>query len=85
MSGRLLSDKEKEELKRLLEDQNRPPDTSWLMTEEYAKKTKKQNPYNLGCILCAKTHTPINCPNRKEKKEESYTYSYYNHDSSEDY
>ena len=80
MNGR-LSDKEKAELKKLLEEQDRPPDDSWLMAEEYAKKSKKENPYGFGCVLCTKTHLPSACPNRKEKPETSYKYSYYNHDS----
>lgn len=81
MKGR-LTDKEKEELRKLLEEQEKPQDSSWLMVNEYAKQTKKQNPFNYGCILCSKTHTPINCPNRKEKSK--YTYSYYNHDDNGD-
>lgn len=80
MNGR-LSDKEKAELKKLLEEQDRPPDNSWLMVEEYAKKSKKENPFNYGCVLCAKTHLSSVCPNRKEKIESTYKYSYYNHDS----
>lgn len=82
MKGR-LTDKEKEELRKLLEDQDRPQDNSWLMVEEYAKKSKKQNPYNFGCLLCTKTHTTVNCPNRKEKSK--YTYSYYNHEDGQEF
>jgi hypothetical protein len=82
MKGR-LTDKEKEELRKLLEDQDKPLDDKWLMADEYAKKTKKENPNNYGCILCDKTHFVKNCPNRKEKSK--YTYSYYNHDDSGDY
>lgn len=82
MKGR-LTDKEKEELRKLLEDQDRPQDNSWLMVEEYAKKSKKQNPYNFGCLLCTKTHTILNCPNRKEKSK--YTYSYYNHEDGQEF
>lgn len=80
MKGR-LTDKEKEELKRLLEDQDKPLDNSWLMADEYSKKTNKENPYNLKCVLCMKTHLPSKCPNKKEKVENTYKYSYYNHDS----
>lgn len=78
MKGR-LTEREKEELKKLLDDQDKPQDSSWLMIEEYAKKTKRQNPNNFGCLLCTKTHSTEQCPNRKEKSK--YTYTYYNHNN----
>lgn len=83
MKGR-LTDKEKEELRKLLEEQDKPQDTSWLMTDHYAKLSEKDNPFKLGCKLCMKTHFPKDCPNRKEKLK--YTYTFYNHNQEdEDY
>ena len=76
-----LTEKEKQELRKLLEEQDKPTDTKWLMAEEYSKKTEKENPYNLGCILCTKTHNAAECPNRKQKPKNTYAYSYYNHDN----
>jgi hypothetical protein len=80
MKGR-LTDKEKQELRKLLEEQDKPQDDSWLMADHYAKLSKKENPKNYGCLLCDKTHFPKNCPNRKAESKPKYTYSYYNHDS----
>lgn len=76
-----LTEKEKEELRKLLEDQDKPLDNSWLRTDHYAKLSKKENPFNLGCQLCLKSHAPNNCPNRKDAPKSTYTYSYYNHDN----
>lgn len=85
MKGR-LTDKEKEELRKLLEEQEKPQDTTWLMVDYYAKLSKKENPLNLGCKLCAKTHFPKDCPNRKKETSKiTYTYTSYNHDDSEGY
>lgn len=77
-----LTESEKKELKRLLEEQDKAPDTSWLMVEHYYKLSKKENPYNLGCKLCTITHFAKSCPNRLVQTEkttnESYAASYYN-------
>jgi len=78
-----LTEKEKQELRKLLEDQDKPADSSWLMLDFYAKLSKKQNPFNLSCSLCMKTHLAKDCPN-KNKKEPKYTYSYYNYDANGD-
>ena len=84
MKGR-LTDKEKEELRKLLEEQEKPQDDSWLMADHYAKLSKKDNPKNYGCKLCDKTHFPKDCPNRKKvESKPKYTYSYYNHDDTGD-
>jgi hypothetical protein len=83
MQGR-LTDKEKEELRKILADQDKPLDDKWLMVDEYAKKSKKENPFNYGCILCMKTHNSKECPNRKEKSKSTYTYSYYNHNQDDE-
>jgi len=64
-----LTEKEKDELRKLLEDQDKIGDTSWLMVDHYAKLSKKENPNDLGCKLCMKTHFPKNCPNRKSTKD----------------
>jgi len=59
-----LSKSEKEELKRILDEEERPQDKSWLMVQEYKKKKSRFN-----CALCEKTHTIKNCPNKIEEKE----------------
>lgn len=84
MKGR-LTDKEKEDLRKLLEEQDKPQDTTWLMVDHYARLSKKDNPLNLGCKLCMKTHFPKDCPNRKEKPKNTYSYTSYNHSSDEGY
>lgn len=84
MKGR-LTEQEKQELKKLLEDQDKPQDATWLMVDHYAKLSKKENPFNYGCILCDKTHKPINCINRKENSKNTYAYSYYNHNHDGEY
>lgn len=80
MKGR-LTEKEKQELRKLLEEQDKPVDDSWLMTDYYAKLSKKNNPKNYGCKLCDKTHLPKECPNKKVDSKTKYTYSYYNHEA----
>lgn len=80
MKGR-LTDKEKQELKKLLEEQDNPQDDKWLMAEHYAKLSKKENPFDYGCLLCDKTHTSKNCPNKKEKPKTTYTYASYNYNN----
>ncbi len=80
-----LTQKEKEELKKLLEEQDKPQDTTWLMVDYYAKLSKKDNPLNLGCKLCTKTHFPKDCPNRKKEEKPKYAYAYYNHSDDEGY
>lgn len=83
MKGR-LTEKEKEELRKILAEQDVPQDDSYLMADHYAKLSKKENPFNYGCILCMKTHSPKECPNRKEKSKSTYTYSYYNHNQDDE-
>lgn len=83
MKGR-LTDKEKQELKKLLEEQDKPQDTSWLMADHYAKLSEKDNPFKLGCKLCMKTHFPKDCPNRKEKPKTTYSYSSYNYSNDDE-
>lgn len=80
MKGR-LTEKEKEELRKILEEEDKPADESWLMVDYYAKLSKKNNPHKFICKLCSITHLSNECPNKKiinEKK--TYTYSYYDHD-----
>lgn len=81
-----LTEAEKKELKKLLEDHDKSQDVSWLMVDYYYKLSKKQNPYNLKCKLCTITHLAQKCPNTIFQKEEektkenteSYAASYYN-------
>lgn len=80
MKGR-LTEKEKQELRKMLEEQDKPVDDSWLMIDYYSKMSKKENPKNYGCLLCDKTHSPKDCPNRKETAKPKYNYTWYNHDS----
>jgi len=75
-----LTDKEKQELRKLLEEQDKPVDDSWLMAEHYAKLPEKKNLKNYGCLLCDKTHLPKECPNRKVESKPKYTYAWYNHE-----
>jgi len=49
MRGR-LTDKEKQELRKMLEEQDKPTDDSWLMIDHYARLSKKENPYNFEII-----------------------------------
>lgn len=84
MKGK-LTDKKKQELKKLLEEQDNIQDDKWLMADHYVKLSKKENPFNYGCLLCDKTHTPKDCPNRKEKPKTTYSYTSYNHSSDEGY
>lgn len=83
MKGR-LTDKEKEELRKILEEQDKPADDSHLMADHYAKLSKKENPFNYGCLLCDKTHTPKDCPNRKEKPKTTYSYTSYNYSNDDE-
>lgn len=53
----------------------------WLMVEHYSKLSKRENPHNIGCLYCFKTHLPANCENRKtvvepEKTENKSMYDY---------
>ena len=85
MQGR-LSEKEKQELRKLLEDQDKPLDNSWLRVEHYTKLSKKDNPFGFACALCSKTHHPSNCPHQNKKQETQKTqnnpgyYSWYNNE-----
>lgn len=90
MRGR-LTDKEKQELRKMLEEQEIPADQSWLMIEHYAKLSKKENPYDFGCKLCSITHLSKECPHKTDKtyktEEKKYTssqYSWYNYDGEGD-
>jgi hypothetical protein len=73
-----LTEKEKQELQKMLEDQDKPQDTSWLMVDHYAKLSKKENPMGFVCKLCYITHLSKDCPNRKQKTNEEEAYSYHN-------
>jgi hypothetical protein len=68
-----LTEKEKQELQKMLDDQDKPQDTSWLMVEHYAKLSKKQNPMGLICKICYVTHLPKDCPHRKTETDEKKT------------
>ena len=79
-----LTDKEKKELKKLLDDQDLPEDSSWLLVDQYAKAKSR-----FVCILCEKTHLIKNCPNKNKTKDkgdsehvDSYSYNsqYYSGD-----
>jgi len=89
MRGR-LTDKEKQELRKMLEEQDKPTDDSWLMIDHYARLSKKENPYNFVCKLCSITHLPAECPHKSPKVEsqtQTYTtsqYSWYNYDGEGD-
>lgn len=87
-----LTEKEKKELRKMLEDQDKPADESWLMVEHYANLPKKQNPYGFSCKLCSLTHHARECLFKKidkeqKKEEKTYTtsqYSWYNYDGEGD-
>lgn len=43
----------------------------WLQVEQYKKKGSK-----FGCILCEKTHTISQCPNKNTKPEMKPSFDY---------